>query len=156
MRKAFVFVLLLILPIGISGISYGETIFEGTCAQGGSMIVDSSDFSYNPANGAFSIIFRFNDCIDDMGIKFDGTISSSGTFQSITETTANVVVNTVINATGTVEGNTINISDCRGRYEGIYDISTERLNGSMNLNCSVSGGINIDLIKLLTGPKPEI
>lgn len=156
MRKAFVFILLLILPIGTYGTSYGETIFESPCDQGGSITVDSSGFSYNPMSGAYSIIFQANDCVDDMGIKFNGTISSSGTFQLINDTTADVVVNTTMNATGTVNGSTFNLSNCNGRYEGVYDLSTESLNGSMNINCSASGNMNRNIFELLTGPKPEI
>lgn len=157
MRKTFVFLSLLILYIGISGISYGETIFEAPCEQGGSITVDSSGFSYDPMSGTYSIIFQANDCVDDMGIKFNGTISSSGTFQFINETTANVDVNTAMNVNVTVNGSAFNVSNCSGRYEGTYDLSTERLSGGMNLNCSASGDMNnIDIVSLLLGPKPEI
>lgn len=137
----------------ILGNASGETLYLSNCEFGGSVTVDSSDFSYNPSRWDFSIIFRFNDCGVE-GETVNGSSTISGHYETFSETLAQIYVSSELNGTITEDGNSRTFT-CNGTISGIYDFSTEVFDGNSNItNCSSSGKkIREGFVGLLmTGP----
>ncbi len=157
MRKIIFYFFLFFIFLG--GLSYGETIFEAPCENGGSITVDSSGFSYNQATGEYSIVFQINNCKEDEYTEISGTLTSSGLFHFTAETQAHVVINTSGNVTYRCHSCPDNgpiTNSCSGHYEGTYDLNNETLDGNYSLHCNGSSNrYEIKLFSLLLGPSPS-
>lgn len=137
--------MLLSLMFLMSSIASGEVIFSMDCDNGGNITVDSNEFSYNESSGEFSILFHFNNC----GLV-NGTSSISGTFIPSNQTMASISANYSADITITEDGVSRSIN-CNGSMTGTYDFSTEAfsVSGSSGVNCSTSGTVKENFIKLL-------